>query len=58
MAIMAQGGFLHMLKWYIGRVGNKVPIAADMQLGEGVFVLIYIVFLVLLGIIVSVSLRM
>jgi hypothetical protein len=55
---MAQGGFLHMLKWYIGRVGNKVPIAADMQLGEGVFVLIYIVFLVLLGIIVSVSLRM
>jgi hypothetical protein len=59
MALMTQGGFVHMLKWYAGIAGVKVPPlpGTDLQLGEGVFVTFFIVLLVLVGFIMNMTLK-
>lgn len=62
MDAMTGGGgpnpVVQMLKWFIGRdSGASVAEIGGMKVGEGLFVLIYTVLLVIIGVILNQALR-
>ena len=48
---------LQMLKWFIGRSGNEAVTIGGTTIGEGVFVLAYVVLIVIIGIMLNQAFR-